>query len=124
MKEKLYFGYVGNNDTIHRKINTFCENNNMDENMDDSASANERFEGDSVDGSELEELDSVDSGSIITTRGGMGSTKGKTKKQHGRKSGRKGSAKCGKGSKNKGFRNTPARKTGFLDKKSIFCQFF
>lgn len=36
MKEKIYFGYVANNDNIHKKINTFCKKYNIDENVDDT----------------------------------------------------------------------------------------
>merc|ERR1719412_2206238 len=53
-----------------------------DDNMDDSISANERFEVDSVDGSELEDIESVDSGSTITRQGGAAISKGKGKKPH------------------------------------------
>ena len=72
-----------------------------DDNMDDSISANERFEVDSVDGSELEDIESVDSGSTITRRE-ITSAKGKAKKPHRKTSARKGSAKGGKGGKSKG----------------------
>ena len=73
-----------------------------EENMDDSASANDRFEVDSADGSELEDIDSVDSGSTITRRGGAGAIKRKGKKPNRKTASRKGSAKGGKGGKSKG----------------------
>ena len=73
-----------------------------EENMDDSASANDRFDVDSVDGSELEDIDSVDSGSTITRRVGAGAIKRKGKKPNRKTASRKGSAKSGKGGKSKG----------------------
>lgn len=73
-----------------------------EEDMDDEGSANERFEVDSVDGSELEDIDSVDSGSTIIRRGGAGAAKGKGKKPNRKTASRKGSAKGGKGGKTKG----------------------
>ena len=87
----------------------------LDENMDDSASANERFEVDSIDGSEL---DSVDSGSIITARADTGSTKRKGKKPHrGAASRRKVAQKPGKGNKGKGSIHASTKGKG---RRSIF----
>ena len=93
----------------------------LEENMDDSASANDRFEVDSVDGSELEDIDSVDSGSTITRRGTIGTAKNKGKKPNRKASGRKGSAKGGKGNKNKGALGTNSKGKGRrgIFKKSV-----
>ena len=98
----------------------------VEEIMDDSASANERFEVDSIDGSELEDIDSVDSGSTITRQGGMGSTKSKTKKPHRKASARKGSAKGGKGNKSKGTlgNNSKGKSRRAIFKKSVSQIFF
>ena len=97
-----------------------------EENMDDSASANDRFEVDSADGSELEDIDSVDSGSTITRRGGAGAIKRKGKKPNRKTASRKGSAKGGKGGKSKGGigAGCKGKSRRAIFKKSVREQYF